>query len=675
VVHACFDRRGTPGMPTAAAAAEFVQILNELSKPYNDSHPPLAPNADFAALKSRWRALCLKLHPDKGGDAELFRTLKAGWEKFSDSADEPAGEQSYWDSHDSADEDGDGPLPSAKDTKISRTQLITFSHSDLISRKKPKDFSKETFKDAVLNAYRKALPNVSLLYCCVFRELHHRTGKWELVPEEDLAHFHLGLNANTPHRWKGVAEVLRSEGIYCHFSDKKDKNAGYASCVAYGFLPSLKKKRAELDPDPLFVSLDSKHPDLEILLKRTFKVQVATASHPPEDHASKKKVTPRILCYQAVVDNKFTDEHQLKEFAAKKHAQGIDVYLDFLFPLNSRDFIENVWEFENAKIRVRRKAMGGLKMIENLAAGSECVCLPPHCWCKCVCPTDKLWYTKMLEVLQKNPNVDIQQFCEVHLQSIEKGPRKFGNPMIVGDSHRAKSFWAGPAEKYFHTFAKPQFGEKCSICPLAGILGKEFVSFQDLRVDKDFLRFVKWEDLLVWLEGKTFNISLPKTNAKEDAPFTCVIGVWFTGPHEITHPSGDRVEQKMMDNRMVYFEFKYEFEKNKDSVAEPCPHCWANLLLDGAKGKHGGANKQGHAGCRPCNAPHVSSWEVSDVVDFVRSTFSLSEDRDNLGELFKKHEIDGQALLALTENDLKGMGIQKIGVVKKLMAAIATAAK
>ena len=179
----------------------------------------------------------------------------------------------------------------------------------------------------------------------------------------------------------------------------------------------------------------------------------------------------------------------------------------------------------------------------------------------------------------------------------------------------------------------------------------------------------------MWLEGKTFNISLPKTNAKEDAPFTCVVGVWFTGPHEITHPSGDRVEQKMMDNRMVYFEFKYEFEKNADSAAEPCPHCWANLLLDGAKGKHGGANKQGHAGCRPCNAPHVSSWEVSDVVDFVRSTFSLSEDRDNLGELFKKHEIDGQALLALTENDLKNMGIQKIGVVKKLMAAIATAAK
>lgn len=650
-------------MPSREAATQnLVRVLTDLSRTY--ALPALEQAPSEAALKARYRQLCLKVHPDKGGDAEICKTLNAAWAAFTEaSASAPPDEPSFWDDHSSGDEaDGEQQRSKQRDSQ-SRTQLITFSHSLIAGRKSPKDFTRTSFKDAVVAAYAVALPHVSLEYCCVFRELHKRTGKWQAVAEEDLVHFHLVLKADKPHRWKAVADALRLALLFCHFSLK---SAGYDIGVRYGFTPSKKKQREELDEAPEFFSLSKPHPDLETLLGRKFvgRMQSAgqrTFSEPPP---KKMKLSPKLLCHQLVVEKGYTKAVELMEYATDQFSRNRNgVYLEFLHGKPVQDFINAVHEFEHAKYQVRRDAIGRMGILRNLHEGGECLCFPGKCVCKCVCGGK--WYTAAAEVLAFN-DIDPKKFCGDVLYSVEHGACKAGNVFVWGETNRAKSFLFEPLERLLNCFHLPQFSDKSSMCPLAGLLRKEMLSWQDFRLSKAFLKFVAISEFLLFLEGKRFNVSMPKTFNKEDEEFRALIPLFFTGPKKLSledNPS----DQDMLDIRFIYYHFTHYFPKTKEGIAPCCAKCWVRFFFDAVAGKLSAPPPAPSPAGQRENA-RMSKWSVEEVLEFL-STSGFAE----LSEVFRENEIDGEVLVSITERDLRGMGIQKLGVLKKLLKAIEAA--
>jgi len=77
-------------------------------------------------------------------------------------------------------------------------------------------------------------------------------------------HYHVALRSDDvptkrPFRFKPIKDALReSVGLESHWS----LHGGYASCVAYGYVPSAKKPLKDLDPTPLRWAREGVHPPL-----------------------------------------------------------------------------------------------------------------------------------------------------------------------------------------------------------------------------------------------------------------------------------------------------------------------------------------------------------------------------------------------------------------------------
>ena len=61
----------------------------------------------------------------------------------------------------------------------------------------------------------------------------------------------------------------------------------------------------------------------------------------------------------------------------------------------------------------------------------------------------------------------------------------------------------------------------------------------------------------------------------------------------------------------------------------------------------------------------VESWETHRVAQWI-DTIDPSFSSNNIGELFKKHDVDGVALLGLHNQALQDMGVPKMGIIVKL---------
>ena len=90
----------------------------------------------------------------------------------------------------------------------------------------------------------------------------------------------MGRSTTTWQSWLSIASalsplkkvLLRDYGLATHWSGTHD---GYASCIAYGYVPSKKKPLAELDPTP--------------------ELWAAVGEHPPLAEASRAPVTAKAL--------------------------------------------------------------------------------------------------------------------------------------------------------------------------------------------------------------------------------------------------------------------------------------------------------------------------------------------------------------------------------------------
>jgi energy-coupling factor transporter ATP-binding protein EcfA2 len=155
--------------------------------------------------------------------------------------------------------------------------------------------------------------------------------------------------------------------------------------------------------------------------------------------------------------------------------------------------------------------------------------------------------------------------------ALQKGPRKMQNVLIIGPSDCGKSHLLEPLTLLFSAFPKPVSGSTFALEPLEKY---EVVLCNEVEFDRTIL---SWQDWLNWLDGKAFCI--PKKGVenyyhKPCAPF------FGTAGGRVLHPKRDAHQERMMDNRIRYFELYRPYsDRDVDRTIEPCGRCFATWLL------------------------------------------------------------------------------------------------
>ena len=167
-------------------------------------------------------------------------------------------------SHGTSSNDQDEEDIGKEDNKASKkVYLVTFPHpkkdkaANGMKLKPPSSYTKREITAAMLDAVEKTqgprLTPQRLLMMSVFRE-RHRDGPF---------HFHAPVMAQRQFRFQPLKDVLlRDYGLASHWSCSHE---GYASCVAYCYVPSPRKPMQDLDDEPDLWPRDgpNKHPPLE----------------------------------------------------------------------------------------------------------------------------------------------------------------------------------------------------------------------------------------------------------------------------------------------------------------------------------------------------------------------------------------------------------------------------
>ena len=95
-------------------------------------------------------------------------------------------------------------------------------------------------------------------------------------------------------------------------------------------------------------------------------------------------------------------------------------------------------------------------------------------------------------------------------------------------------------------------------------------------------RRVAWSDMLLWLEGKSFPLGVPKAFREADIEYNPTgTPVFFTGGHKLHHP--DPLKHAMIDRRMHYMEFYRSMPKEAiregHAGLKDCGRCFARFIL------------------------------------------------------------------------------------------------
>ena len=223
---------------SAEAKAAAARVMNDIidSTPAINRLPDPPTRSD---VRRAYVALARKYHPDKCTDladkdryTEITQALNRVWEEWGDP--DVSGDES------DAEPPGDATW---------RVYLITIANTEAEGKLVPE--SRVVAADAVVQAYKRAYPKLKLEQWSVFQERHAGSG----VDWKRQKHWHIVVKASSTHRWVRVKRELERAGYFAHFSDT---HCGYHSAFRYGFVPTARKPRCELDPTPLF---SDGHPD------------------------------------------------------------------------------------------------------------------------------------------------------------------------------------------------------------------------------------------------------------------------------------------------------------------------------------------------------------------------------------------------------------------------------
>ena len=169
--------------------------------------------------------------------------------------------------------------------------------------------------------------------------------------------------------------------------------------------------------------------------------------------------------------------------------------------------------------------------------------------------------------------------------ALKVGCQKHVNIFLYGPNTSGKSHLLKPLIELFkptgQIFLRPVGHGNF---PIQDIFGKKACVLQDVRVNSFKLSF---DSLLVWWEGESFMVPLPRNQFKDDreyaeaAPVFISSGSKFTiSAKEADQLQVDVYEQNgMMDARFRFFHFPCTLTREQKKVIPPCARCFAKWVL------------------------------------------------------------------------------------------------
>ena len=458
-------------------------------------------------------------------------------------------------------------------------------------------------------------------------------------------HYHVAVLADRCFRFLPFKRMLLVQhGLASHWSCSHDF---YATCIAYGYVPSPSKPLEECDPTPLlWAPPGSEHPPLAeasrlpataaALAERREQARRAKAQAGRSDKFKALDLWPIVVRENITVDVPGCAEKVL----AYARRCGGPAMVEFCFNNYAKleDLVHRSWQMEQVEDILEGIEKPRVQFLHE-AAQSPCKC-------------QRRWVPAAMQLFALN-GINPSDWCSAVWASIHHGRSKGSLVCHAGkEGDEGKSFLFEPlyavfgADSVFTAPPKNAF-------PLLELPKARLALLDDWRFNEDVVSYALQ---LLWFEGKPFVIARPQNQFtghvryhKDDPVFITTLEADLMALRAKVLP-GDR---DMMLKRLKIFRFQRKLE-NPQRDLPACGHCFARLLLTHAGGSPGRAD--------PIVLPvaetskPVPEWSTEDVAEYLA----------HLGfhehvHAFMENGVDGQMLLTLSENDIVGeLGLTRL---------------
>ena len=106
------------------------------------------------------------------------------------------------------------------------------------------------------------------------------------------------------------------------------------------------------------------------------------------------------------------------------------------------DVLQIAWEMEHSEETVKRQNKSRMELLYE--------CLAEECSDVC----NRQWITCAKDVLIRN-GISVVKFARAIVESLDKGPAKYRNVMLVGPTNCGKTFLLNPLNVIYNTFTNP----------------------------------------------------------------------------------------------------------------------------------------------------------------------------------------------------------------------------
>ncbi len=478
------------------------------------------------------------------------------------------------------------PLLSRQDRM---TYLVTYSRADLKRFPDRQDFAR-----LVVGLFNDSDAQGTVEYWACGREAHPNTSGF---------HYHLALKLTNVMRWNQIkAKLIEDHDIVVNFSGqhdmypyaqryavKEDLDAVYSlnhpPLAALGSPKTKKaiaKRRSNAKAAREAREATASQPTTPSSSRPTTRSQTrhSKESNPPEAQAPKPKVqrVGKFEVSRFIAENDIEDVEHLWAAARARMDAGENDLARFLMDRQARpkeitSLFEGNSNLKNSLSPAERpNPRSRMEVLREVLRGS------------CVPGCEQHWFRSAIEILEHN-RIDVLTYAKSMRVLFEKGRGKRRNIMLVGPKDSGKTFLMDPIRFIFKTFLNPaddkytwQDAEHC-----------EAMFFNDFRWSKSMIR---WNDLLVLLEGHPVRFPVPKNQRAKDILFERDVPIFGTSRCRVTYGKNDDggeetqhekngvgMENGMMRVRWVVYELPFSI--NNIVEMNPCPRCYANLVFYG----------------------------------------------------------------------------------------------
>ena len=548
-------------------------------------------------------------------------------------------------------------------SKSKRAYLVTLSHTDQdTSSDGHKLVAPGSFTPAQIGAFFLAalaatqihrLEPLAFLLLSVFME-RHRDGH---------VHYHVPVLANKCFRFMPLKrQLLQSNGLATHWSCSHE---GYASCIAYCYLPSPTKPMEQLDPSPWLWAGQGEHPRLFEACQAPITSE-AWAKRRERDRAHRKGAGKgegrcrEVDLWPVIIRENIQPGPDCSErlMAYAKRCGG-PMMVDFCFQNwdKLQGIVEKSWRVEKVEDFIDFQSKSRLELLEA-ATTFPCTC-------------NGQWTQFAQKILAQN---DIQEtdWCGAIFQALKDGRAK-GNLVCHAGLHgnEGKSFLFRPLPKIFGPDAVFVAPPARSSFPLMGLEKARMAWLDDWRFNEDT---IPYSVQLLWFEGAPFVIARPQNHFSGHLRYSKDDPVFITTLQEdLTALKGKRFLKQgdvdMMLKRLKVFTFTKKICIPK-AVVPGCACCCAAFILRKKEAVCPVAMQVDEipseaARCGEVSVAQAESWTVAQVSSFLQQ-LSLG----HLAPIFEENGIDGQLLCELSQEDLmQNLGLKPLQA-RKVMSRL-----